>query len=225
MIIKLFSSTWVLKISSCIDFSTLLPSNLIFWPIGNFSVITIFFYQFGLNFKDAKWKWQNSKYLDIWIHYTIIVNFYCQNMYIYRCGIKMASFIYQYLSCNFFLLFLSRYCNIIFSAHWFYLGYNTVMNISADGITAFILWYCHYYFHDDIITWKHFPHYWPFVREIHQSLVDSHHKGQWQEALVFSLICAWTNGWASNRDAGDLRCHHAHCDVTVMQPMTAQFSF
>ena len=31
-----------------------------------------------------------------------------------------------------------------------------------------------------------------------------------------SLICAWTNGWANNRHAGDLRRHCTHCDVTVM---------
>ena len=35
-------------------------------------------------------------------------------------------------------------------------------------------------------------------------------------ALIFSLICTWTNSWANNGDAGDLRCHHAHYDVTVM---------
>ena len=29
-------------------------------------------------------------------------------------------------------------------------------------------------------------------------LVDSHHKGQWRGALVFSLICTWTNYWAKN---------------------------
>ena len=51
---------------------------------------------------------------------------------------------------------------------------------------------------------------------IHQSLVNSPHKGQWHGALMFSLICAWTSGWVTNRDAGDLRCHHAHYDVTVM---------
>ena len=33
---------------------------------------------------------------------------------------------------------------------------------------------------------------------------------------MFSLICAWINNWACNRDAGDLRCHRAHHDVTVM---------
>ena len=40
--------------------------------------------------------------------------------------------------------------------------------------------------------------------------------GQWREALTFSLICTWTNGWANNRDAGDLRYHHDQYDVTVM---------
>ena len=43
-----------------------------------------------------------------------------------------------------------------------------------------------------------------------------HHKGQWHGALVFSMICAWTNGWVNNRDAGDLRRHRALHDVTVM---------
>ena len=50
----------------------------------------------------------------------------------------------------------------------------------------------------------------------HQSPVNSPHKGQWRDALKFSLICAWTNGWLNNRDAGDLRHHHAHYDLSVM---------
>ena len=48
-----------------------------------------------------------------------------------------------------------------------------------------------WFFHDDVIQWKHFPRYWPFVRGIHRSLVNSAHKGQWRRALIFSLICAW----------------------------------
>ena len=32
--------------------------------------------------------------------------------------------------------------------------------------------------HDDVIKWKHFPRYWPFVRGIHRSPVNSPHKGQ-----------------------------------------------
>ena len=70
--------------------------------------------------------------------------------------------------------------------------------------------------HDDIIKWKHFPRYWPFVPGIHRPPVNSPHKGQWSGALMFSLICAWINGWVNTCEAGDLRCHHAHYDVTVM---------
>ena len=42
------------------------------------------------------------------------------------------------------------------------------------------------------------------------------HKGQWRGALMFSLICAWINGRVNNREAGDLRRHRAHYDVSVM---------
>ena len=70
--------------------------------------------------------------------------------------------------------------------------------------------------HDDVIKWKHFPRYWPFVRGIHRSSVNSPHKGQWRGALMFSLICAWINVWANNRAAGDFRCHNVHYDVIAM---------
>ena len=70
--------------------------------------------------------------------------------------------------------------------------------------------------HDDVIKWKHFPHYWPFMRGIHQSLVDSPHKGQWRVALMISLISAWTNSWANNGDPSDMRSQCTHYDATVM---------
>ena len=71
--------------------------------------------------------------------------------------------------------------------------------------------------HDDVIKWKHFPRYWSFVRGIHRSPVNSPHKGQWRVALMVSLVCARINGRVNNREAGDLRRHHAHCDVTVVK--------
>ena len=74
----------------------------------------------------------------------------------------------------------------------------------------------HFVAHDDVFKWKHFPRYWPFVRGIPRSPVNSPHIGQWRGALMFSLICAWINGWVNNREAGDLRRHRAHYDVTVM---------
>ena len=70
--------------------------------------------------------------------------------------------------------------------------------------------------HDDVIKWKHFPRYWPFVRGIQRSPVNSPHKGQWRGALMFPLICVWINDWVNNREAGCLRRHRGNCDVTVM---------
>ena len=66
--------------------------------------------------------------------------------------------------------------------------------------------------HDDVIKWKHFPRYWPFVRGIHPP-----HKSQWRGALMFSLICARINGWVKNGEAGYLRRYHVHYDVIVMR--------
>ena len=68
--------------------------------------------------------------------------------------------------------------------------------------------------HDDVMKWKHFPRYWPFVRGIHRSPVNS----QW--SFDFFLICAWPTGWVNNREAGDLRRHRARYDVTVMKQTT-----
>ena len=82
--------------------------------------------------------------------------------------------------------------------------YLTVVN------TAYVWW------HNDVIKRKHFPRYWPFVRGIHRWPVNSPHKGQWCGALMFSLICAWTDDRVNNRDAGDFRLNRAHYDVTVL---------
>ena len=70
--------------------------------------------------------------------------------------------------------------------------------------------------HDDVIKWKHFPRYWPFVRGIHRSLMNSPHKGQWHGTLIFSLICVWINDWVNNRGAGYLRRYSTHYGVIVM---------
>ena len=70
--------------------------------------------------------------------------------------------------------------------------------------------------HDDVIKWKHLPRYWPFVRGIHRSPVNSPHKGQWHGALKFSLICAWIQGLVNNGEPGELRRHRAHYDAIVM---------
>ena len=44
-----------------------------------------------------------------------------------------------------------------------------------------------------------------------------HTKASDADLLMFSLICARINDWVNNREAGDLRRHHAHYDVIVME--------
>ena len=71
--------------------------------------------------------------------------------------------------------------------------------------------------HDDVIKRMHFPRYRPLVWGIHQSTVNSPHKGQWHGALLFSLICVRRNGWVNNGDAGGLRRYFAHYGVIEMR--------
>ena len=85
-----------------------------------------------------------------------------------------------------------------------------VMRPECCDITRSMQW------HDDVIKWKHFPRYWPFVRGIHRSPVNSQHKGQSHGALMFSLICAWINAWVNNGEAGDLIRYRASYAVFVM---------
>ena len=73
-----------------------------------------------------------------------------------------------------------------------------------------------YSWHNDVIKWKHFPRYWPFVWGIHRSPVNSPHKGQWRGTFMFSLTCVWINGWINTSESGDLRRYRAHYDVNVM---------
>ena len=54
------------------------------------------------------------------------------------------------------------------------------------------------------------------LRGIHRSPVNSPHKGLRRGALMSSFICAWINDWVNNGEAGDLRRHRTHYDVTVM---------
>ena len=93
---------------------------------------------------------------------------------------------------------------------------NNDISVSLDCLFKSVCRLTTKIYHDDVIKWRHFPRYWPFVRGNHRSPVNSPHKGRWRGALMFSLICVWINGWVNNREAGDLRRHRAHYDVIVI---------
>ena len=74
--------------------------------------------------------------------------------------------------------------------------------------------------HDDVIKWKHFPRYSPFVRGIHRSPVNSPHKSQWRGVLMFSYIRSLNKrsskqswGWWFEAPSRSLWCH---CNVLIV---------
>ena len=71
--------------------------------------------------------------------------------------------------------------------------------------------------HDDIIKWKHFSRYWPFVRGTtgHRWISLTKVRGAELCCIIWSAT-EKKNGWTNTRYAGDLRRHRAYYDVTVM---------
>ena len=129
-----------------------------------------------------------------------------------RCSCREILNALHWYKAHFYCIYPCDLCPLIVGVCAIGWWRRTLKQRYADSIEN----YKHYCDHDDVIKWKNFPRYWPFVRGIHRSPVNSPHKGQWRGALMFSLICARINGWVNNREAGDLRRHHVHYDVIVM---------
>ena len=70
--------------------------------------------------------------------------------------------------------------------------------------------------HDDVIKWKHFPRYWPFVRR--NSPATGEFPAQRPVTRSFDVFfdLRLKIGWVNNGEAGELRRHIVHYDVTVM---------
>ena len=73
---------------------------------------------------------------------------------------------------------------------------------------------CH---HDDVMEWKHFPRYWPFVQGIHRPPVNSPHKGQWRGTLMFSLICVSWCWWFETQSRSSWRHCNARMDFNYLR--------
>ena len=120
---------------------------------------------------------------------------------------------------------VSRVASTIWILTWMFWWVVTFMWLYAitvkNDVNATKRWTVKCVFHDDVIKWKHFPRYWPFVRGVHRSPVNSPHKDQWRGALMFSLICVSINGWVNNHEAGGLRRYRAHYDITVMHVVSS----
>ena len=107
---------------------------------------------------------------------------------------------------------LSSYQTIIKKIKKFPQGLNwTLINEKSLWQSFFLYLLCFLMMHDDVIKWKHFPHYWPFV---HQWI--PHTKASKAELWCFLWSAPWINGWVNKHDPGDLRHHSTHYDVIVM---------
>ena len=93
-----------------------------------------------------------------------------------------------------------------------------MLNIMAAGVLAIwgaqastLMLFAYFAFnHDGVIKWKNFPRYWTFARGIHRP-------AQMPVTRSFDVFCTRINDWVNNPEAGDLRRHSTHCDVTVMK--------
>ena len=55
--------------------------------------------------------------------------------------------------------------------------------------------------HDDVTTWKRFPHYWPFVSGVFRLPMHSPHKGQVMGAIMFSFSPLPAHGRLFNKQS------------------------
>ena len=78
------------------------------------------------------------------------------------------------------------------------------------------------FLNDDVVKWKHFPSYWPFVKGIYRS------QRPLKRNLIFSLICAWnkrlskqSRGWWFETPSRSL---WRHCNVVSGSVLSGYFS-
>ena len=69
---------------------------------------------------------------------------------------------------------------------------------------------------DDVIKWKRFPRYWPFVRGIHRSPVNSLQKRPVTRSFDVFFDLRLKKRLSKQCEAGDLRRQRAHYDVIVI---------
>ena len=65
----------------------------------------------------------------------------------------------------------------------------------------------------NVMTWKRFPHHWPFVRGIRLLFVGSQNK-EYCGAFLF-FVSTWTSWWISRRIANHFATPWLSCDVNA----------
>ena len=95
-------------------------------------------------------------------------------------------------------------------------GSHTSINMEVFWQHCYIYIYIYIYkYDDDVIKLRHFPLYWP-LKGNSLAIGDFPAQRPLTRSFDVSFDLRLKYGWANNREAGDLRRHCAHYDVTVM---------
>ena len=113
--------------------------------------------------------------------------------------------------------------------NWSYLPGHWIETKPVRGLLCLVV-VCHKLFYPHIwgwLPWHCSTPWWRYQMEIISALLalcagnspvtdEFPSQSPVTRSLDIFFICAWINGWVNNREAGDLRRHHAHYDVTVL---------
>ena len=139
------------------------------------------------------------------IRYTVSLSYHVDDTISIKLSLKLTHYRYFYLyiyifnddmgciSCDILIYIVPN------TVTWPFTSWFKLINIAEFICEITLYWYCNmcsfnrgggkmsyiFWFHNDIIKWKHFPHHWPFVRGIHWSPVNSPHNGQWRTVWYF----------------------------------------
>ena len=142
--------------------------------------------------------------------FATITNFYCwQN---FKKNVNMTLYLWKYQCTPYFFSHIV-WIPLEFTPH------NVIGNLLPNAVPVF---------HNDVLKWKHFPRYWPFVRGIQRWFP---HRSQWRGTLTFSLICALNKrlskqswGWGFETplwrhcNAKTIHSTHIYTHTTHIQP-------
>ena len=98
---------------------------------------------------------------------------------------------------------------ITFCTYFFFFFLTEIISNFSCNVTGMIQIECQgwneHFFTSDVVKWKHFPHYCPFVRGIHGPLVNLR-KGP----VLWIFYILWTSCCTNSRMASDLRHYDAY---------------
>ena len=126
--------------------------------------------------------------------------------------------------------------NVLWQTDAFKYVVNVMINIRLERYNALLPdnW-ANISWHDDVMKWKYFPGYWPFVRGIHRGPVNSPQKELWRGAFIVlfdlrmnKLLSKQSWGWWFETLSPPL---WRHCnglvwwDICVIQPKSANHKY